>query len=1346
MQWYDRSARRSACSRIFHAIMMCVVLAIFCGLSAASSWGQAVSTGTVTGQVVDQQDKVVVGAAVTLADVSTGSVRSTQTNDVGRYVFTQVPPGTYNVSVTKEGFSQTRIADQSVAVGLTLTVNVQLKVGSASQTVEVKYTPGAELQTMNSTMGTTIDGDSVLLLPNIGREAAALATLQPAVTPNGYTAGAVNDQNTYQLDGGNISDDMAGSNNIYTPSLANPNPVATGGAATGVIPTPVESIEEVKVAVNNQTADFNGSAGSQVQMVTKRGTNQFHGSLYEYYLDSRVGGANTWDNNRLNVANPSAHRNRFGGSVGGPLTPSLWGGKTYFFANYEGLRYPYNTTIEREVPSALLRQGIIQIKNGKTITQYNFNPSLGPLATCQGGPCDPRGLGFNPLVQKIWNTQMPMPNDPSVGDTLNTQGFLAGISLPVTSNFGVVRIDHDFGSKWHFMGSYRYYHFQAVTANQTDIGGVLPGDTLGQYKSSISRPLVPSYYVAGLTTNITLNLTNDFHYSYTRNFWQWNSALAPPQLPGLPAPIEIGGELGQTNHNTAYGGGQDALIPYNVNTQDVRARYWDGHDHAIRDDLSLIKGNHLFQFGGMYQHTLDIHQRDDNGVSTFTGLVYVSGGTSATNMAMPSAYQPVGLPSAQLTSVWQPLYEQVLGVITQPQVIYTRSGSSLTLNNPPNIPVTAHSIIPTYNVYFSDSWRMRPTFTFTYGLAWTLEMPPYETNGLQTMAVDQSGTPITAENYLRNRKSAALNGQVFLPQLGYELVGNAGRKYPYNPFYGGFSPHVAAAWNPRFSGSILGKVFGQGHTVIRGGWSRIFGRLNGVDLVLVPLLGSGPLQPVTCPGASMTAQCLGAGNVDPTNAFRIGTDGNTAPLPTVAQTLPQPNFTGINSAKAGDTSQLDPNFRPSRSDEFDLSIQRELPGKMLLEMGYVGRVIRNEYQAIDLDSVPWMMTMGGQSFASAFDNLYSEVTGGQPIQPQAFFESAFAMPVGSPGSIVQNGQTVSSFCATGSATSCTAAVAAAQTSNIQNVALYNMWNGLGMTLGNATPLNSKGVPTAFHTLLSQQQANSLFMETSLGWGNYNAAIVSLTGQNYHGMTVRSNFTWSRSMGTGDTTQSTSSFSVPNPFDLHYGYGPQSYDYRFLYNLTLLYQPAYFKSQHGLAGHMLGGWSIAPILTAYSGAPLRVTGKSTCASTWGEVSCSTSLSAWENAVLTSPFTAGNSAHYGVPGSSTGINLFANPGAVAAQFRPLLPGLDTNAGGNGVLRGLPGWNLDMTVAKDLSFRERFGATFIFQFSNVLNHVRFADPTLSLANPSTFGVITRSAAGSTTIPLYTPRQLEFGVRFHF
>src|ERR1700731_1563307 len=145
MRGSDRSVRRSVFSQLFHAIMR-VALTILFGFNVVSSWGQAVSTGTVTGQVVDAQEKVVVSAAVTLMDVSTGSARSTQTNDVGRYVFTQVPPGTYNVSVTKEGFSQTRISDQTVAVGLTLTVNVQLKVGAASQTVEVTYTPGAELR------------------------------------------------------------------------------------------------------------------------------------------------------------------------------------------------------------------------------------------------------------------------------------------------------------------------------------------------------------------------------------------------------------------------------------------------------------------------------------------------------------------------------------------------------------------------------------------------------------------------------------------------------------------------------------------------------------------------------------------------------------------------------------------------------------------------------------------------------------------------------------------------------------------------------------------------------------------------------------------------------------------------------------------------------------------------------------------------------------------------------------------------------------------------------------------------------------------------------------------------
>jgi hypothetical protein len=1370
-------------------LSLAVSLSLF-AMTPTAAKGQAANAGSVAGLVTDTSGGAVGSATITLLDKATSTRRTTESNEAGRYLFANVPPGSYEVTANKTGFRSSKVSEISVTVGTPLTVDFKLEVGSVAETVEVSAA-GAYLQTTNSTIGTTIAGDALLMLPNVGRETAALAILQPAVTPNGYTAGAVNDQNTYQLDGGNISDDMAGSNNVYTPSFANTNPVTTGGAATGVIPTPVESIEEFRVNTSNQGADFNGSAGSQVQMVTKRGTNQYHGALYEYYLNNVVGGANSWDNNRLGQPIPQAHRNRFGGAVGGPLTPSFWGGKTYIFVNYEGLRYPFSTTLDKFVPSAALRAGVIQIQDLGGVSAFNLNPfpvtvtdpfthqtttyPAGTSGCGTGGAlaCDPRGIGINNYVSQIWNKMLPLPNDPLgaassgvVGDGLNTQGYRSPISLPVTSNFGVVRLDHDFGKNWHFIGSYRYYHFTNVTTNQVDVGGVFSGDTLGQYKSQISRPLVPSYYVAGLTTNITPYLTNDFHYSYTRNFWLWNSALAPPQFSNLPAPLEIGGET------------SNSFIPYNVDTQDARERFWDGHDHAVRDDLSLIRGNHLFQFGGSYQHTLDIHQRDDNGVSTFTNLTYVSGGSSFSAMSLPSgsnwAPQPCTgaittncLPGSQL-STWAQLYEEALGIITLPQVIASRSGSNLTLNGNASTtvfpPVRSHSIIPTYNVYFSDSWHMKPSFTLSYGLAWTLEMPPYETTGLDTTLVDASGQQVTAENFLRNRQQAALNGHVYLPEIGYELVGNTGNKYAYNPYYGGFSPHVAAAWRPSFDNGILRKFLGNRNTVIRGGWGRIFGRLNGVDLVLVPLLGAGSLQPITCPGAGMDGICHGAGNVNPTNAFRIGTDGLVAPLPTPSTTLSQPNFSGITSAQAGDTSELDPHFKPSRSDEFSLTIQREFSPKIMVEVGYIGRRIRNEYQAVDLSSVPFMTTLGGQSFATAFTNLYTELCGSgaggvcpttpvSPVQTQAFFENAFAMPASSPGSIVQNGQTVSSFCATNGATSCTAAVVASQGSNIKNVQLYPMWSSLPMTFGNATTLSAKGVPIAFPSVYSQNQLNSVFMETSMGWGNYNGAIVSLTARDWHGITARSNFTWSRSLGTGDTTQATSSTSVPNPFDLHYGYGPQTFDFRFLYNLSMVYQPPYFKGQHGIKGHLLGGWSIAPLFTANSGAPLLVRNfSSSCQSAWGEVSCVTTLgTTGENAVLTGPYTGGNSAHYGVASSTTvasagnaskngtGINLFANPNAAYNMFRYALP-TDTNSGGGGVIRNLPGWDLDVTVTKDVTFRERFGLMLIVQSTNVLNHVVLGAPNLALGSPTTFGVVTASATS------YNPRQMEFGLRFHF
>jgi hypothetical protein len=1344
-------------SRLFSAGVVAFLLLIAKHLDA-----QNVATGAISGQVTDQQGAAIPGVKVSLTDTSTNSTNFTITNETGRYTFPTVPPGTYDLTATKEGFALSKLLAQKVEVGMAMTSNIAMQIGQATTIIEVQESAGAELQVMNATIGSTISGDSLQLLPNLGRDASTLAVLQVGVTAFGNTAGANQDQNSFQLDGGNNSSDMDGNQRTYTPSNGYTGTSSTGGSPSGVIPTPVESIEEFKIGTSNQTADFAGAAGSQVQMVTKRGTNTFHGAAYEHYFAANIGAANLWKNNHTPSGNlaytplPATHRNRFGVAGGGPLTPKFWGGKTYIFANYEGYRFPQTTTFEKAVPSLLLRNGIIQIPNAAGVYQaYNLNPvpvtvngvTYQPAICANGSFCDPRGLGFNPIVQKIWNTMMPMPNDPQyivsgASDGVNQQGYLANIRLPQSSDFFVVRLDHDFGSKWKFMSSYRYYRFTQLATTQIDIGGVLPGDTLGVPASSAPRPQKPWYWVAGLTGTITPNLTNDFRVSYLRNFWQWSTVGGPPQLPGLGGALEMGGETAAVN----------ALIPYNVDSQNTRNRFWDGQDWLIRDDLSLLHGNHLFQFGGTYQRNYDYHQRNDNGVGIDTSTVYQI--TNGTGINFPTANEPANLPASQITN-WTNLYSQVLGIVSQPQVMYTRSGSNLTLN-PLGTPGFDQSIIPSYNVYFSDTWRMKPTFTLTYGLAYTLQLPPYEINGKQVGLVDSAGNPIAMSDYLAQKQKAALAGQVYDPTVGFATVRNmgSGLKYPFNTFYGGFSPRVAAAWNPKADSGILGNILGQDKTVIRGGYSRIYGRLNGVGLVLVPLLGTGLLQPISCIGASRTGQCLGNGGVDPTTAFRIGADGMTAPLPPISQTLPQPYFPGVNgNASAGDGSQLDPHFKPSHSDEFNFTVQRALSHKLVIEAGYIGRRIRDDFQEINIDAVPYMTTLGGQSFANAYANLYSQLNSGATnVSAQPFFEAAL-------------GGANSAYCA--KFASCTAAVASNLKSSIIATQVYSLWNSL-----NAAPSWTLG-----RTLLSSPgqaggavgtQLTSLEYYTNLGYGNYNAAFLSFTARDWHGLTARSNFTWSRALGTGSLQQSSSSITVVDPWNMRASYGPQPFDIRFVYSLLMVYQPPYFKSQKGW-GRLLGGWSISPLFTAQSGAPLQVnvgTGSNSDAQAFGEIYGNNNR-AFENAVLTAPFTGGNSTHYnvtvasgaGVNGNASkggsGINLFADPNATYALFRRPILGFDTTGGGAGVIRGLPSWTLDTTISKDILINERFGATLLFQITNILNHFQPANPTLNIDSPQTWGVITDqstvgalSGIGGTAggVPAINPRQMEFGLRVHF
>jgi hypothetical protein len=1309
-------------------------------LNMAPAFGQATSAGTIVGVVTDATGAFITGATVTLTDSSTKTIRKTMTNKDGQYVFVDVSPGTYDIAAANAGFSTDVIAGQEISVGTQTTANFKMAVGSQTTTVEVQAA-STDLQTMNATLGSTVTPTEIDSLPSTGRDVTTFATLQPGVSPAGSVAGTVVDQAVFQLDGGNNSSDMDGSMLNYTGAFGgNPTGInALGAGASGVMPMPQDSIQEFKVNVVNQTSDFDNASGSQVEVVTKRGTNHWHGTVYEYYLDSNIG-ANTWSNNLTGTPKPSNHYSRFGGAAGGPVLPYLFGGKTYFFANYEGWRWPNSATYERTVPSQNMRNGIL------TFGGVNYNMKA----------ADPRGIGISPVVQSMWNTQMPVGNDVACSgisgvrcDGINVIGYKANIAIPQKSDFGVARMDHDFGSKWHFMMSYRYFKLTKATTNQVDIGGVL-GGKIGVPNAVANRPQDPWYFVAGLTTNISSTFTNDFHYSYLRNIWSWQDANAPAQLSGLGGALEPFGESSPTQ----------VLSPYNVDTQNIRTRFWDGHDHFLRDDLTKLKGNHLVQFGGQYQHNFAFHQRTDNGGGINFTTTYQLGDSSGGGLVSLPGLAAAGVPVSSTTNAR--MVDAVLGIVTDAQVAYTRSGNNLTLNAPLT-PASDQATIPFYNLYASDTWHAKPSLTLNYGLGWALEMPPVEATGKQVALVDASDELVKTSDYLAQRQAAALQGAVYNPQVGFALVGNVGNgiKYPFNPFYASFSPRLSAAWNPNFgTDGFIGHMFGGSSTVIRGGYGRVYGRLNGVGLVLTPLLGPGLIQAVQCRTALSNGTC-GSSNPTDSNAFRIGVDGGSAPLAAtpVTNTLPQPLYPGYNGGAAASAQVIDPTFRPNDVDSFNLTIQRQVNRKMLVEVGYIGRLIHHEFNPINIDSVPYMMSLGGQSFANAYANIETafgcatsaslcaattaKATAKTPVYPtvaaQPFLENALA----------------GSYCA--GYANCTTAVVHKEATNLGSQKVFALWSDLdnGAFTFARTMM---GTPIAGQVNGTGGQIGSgVSLATATGYGNYNGGFVTFKITDFHGLTLNENFTYSKALGTNAEAQASSALTMNDAFDIKKSYGVQTFDQKYVFNTFMVYQTPWYKGQSGLIGRVAGGWIVAPIFTAGSGVPIP------CATNSGSQSFGGSddlnFSATEQCVFTAPYSGGYHTHRGVlgsvdpngisvgtsaqssataHGSFSAINLFANPAAVFATVRPPILGIDENNSGNGPIFGLPYWNMDLSIRKNFKIWESYSLEFSGVMTNVFNHLDFANPTTSLASSTTFGVV--SSQGN------APRSIEMGVRASF
>jgi hypothetical protein len=1357
---------------VFALVLACLTI------TALPAFAQSTSAGTITGTVMDPSGAVIPNVTITATDLTTKEKRATVSNKDGQYVITNVPPGNYTVLANGAGFAADQISNLTVSVGTQSTANFKMSVGTESTTISVEAS-NADLQTMNASTGQTVDPIMVESLPAIGRDVSTFLTMQPGVTPGGNVAGTTQDQATFQLDGGSNSSDMDGTQGVYTTSFANSTTggFSVGGNSSGpagVMPMPQDSIEEFKVSTSGQTADFNNSSGSQSQIVTKRGHDQWHGSAYEYYLDSNIG-ANLWQNNFPGsgyTPKSSYHYSRFGGAAGGPILPNLFGGKTYFFANYEGFQYPAASTYERAVPSYEFLQ----------LGQLTFGSNT--YSAAQLLAADPRHVGLNATMKNYYNTELPVaPSGDSGGtgftgasyggvfdkscgalsgsicDSVNVIGFRANIQTPQKSNFLATRVDHDFGAKWHLMLSYRYYNLQSLTNNQVDIGGVLPGDKMGVPTAVTPRPQDPWFFVTGLTTNISTSLTNDFHYSYLRNAWQWHGAGAPAQVAGAGGAIE---PLGESTTNV--------LSPYNVNAQNIRTRIWDGKDNFFRDDLTKLKGNHLVQVGGQFQHNWNYHQRTDNGASiNYTPTYQLGDAGGGGNIS----YTAAGLGSVGgNTSAYARILDTYFGLVTDTQVAntYANVGGTLTLN-PPYTAIGAHTTIPYYNLYATDTWHARPSLTLNYGLSYAIEMPPTERDGNQIMFTDASGNAIHTDQWLANRRNAALAGQIYNPEIGFALIKNVvgGRKYPYDPFYGALSPRLSFAWNP----TGMGKIFGDGATVIRGGYGRIYGRINGDVEVLNPLLSPGLILATQCKAAQSST--TGAGGCNQTNytdttAFRFGatTAGGDGLSPTTASaalpaTLAQPYHPGFDGPGVAIASPVDPSLRPSDVDTFNLSVQRQLGRKMLVEVGYIGRLIHHEYIMLNPNAVPYMLSLGGQSFESAYlavEGAFGCTTSASQcsvattnatkkqiypnVSAQPFFEAALGGPT-------------SAYC-TGYS-SCTAAVVAKQAGKFGAQQVFSLWqaldnnvNGTGAT-GFNFARSLMGTPTSNATYGSAGQVvTGISVGTSDGYSNYHGGYVSFKASNFHGVTLQENFTFSKALGLGAYNQSTSSITAEDSFNLRQQYGRQQFDQKAIFNTFIVYETPWYRNQEGIVGRVAGGWTLSPVIVAGTGSPLTCTTNNSGQNFGGEDG--SNFTDNENCIFTNGYTGGSHTNRGIAGAvdssgvsvgtnpkgpgSAAVNMFTNPAAIFDGVRPPILGLDSRDGGYGPISGLGYLNVDFSVKKKLVVWEKTSLEFSGVFYNLMNHMDFANPSLSLQSSTNWGT-TKTQGNS-------PREIQMGLRASF
>lgn len=1232
------------------ALFVTAALTLLCLVLAPAAHAQ--SSGSVVGVVSDATGAVIPNVAVTLSNPSKGTVFHAVTNSVGAYRLSNIPPGPgYQILFTREGFSDFEISNIYVNVANVATENAKMVPG---QQIKITVNAGdgaATLNTTDASVGNNVQVAKLNDLPVQSRlSPAALFTAQPGITLGGASTGAREDQDNVTIDGLDVND------------------FGTGNFASITGNAPVDAMQEFR----GTTAGFNSSSGQggggQFELITKSGTNHWHGQVNFYHRDNSTT-ANDWFNDQVGLRAPKLVRNQFGGALGGPIKHD----KAFFFFDYENSRIARDATILRVVPLPSYTAGNVSYINNNPGCTFRSRQNTTPNCISQLTPAqvlamDPAHIGESPAIYNLYTSVYPAPNDVTTGDGVNTGGFR--FNSPDGDNVTVYtgRLDYNLTKTIKLKGIGTFTRENAVQD-----AAQFPGDPLaGQFVDRSYR------YLVGMDWQISPSKINQFAYGTTVQDWSFPRA---PNVLGV--------------NQVTFATGTTTLLddPYSnpVNAQARRVPI-----PQVQDNFVWNIGRHTLNIGGTFKwiHTSEntVLDYNDYGLGLGGEVQGLNAGLRPANLLTPSATAAVTYDSAFAAALGR-----VASINTT--VNYDNQGNPLPQGTGSRRSYKYDQTL----AYISDSWKVTPNLTLTYGINYQYFSVPYETNGLETVQT----TPFDVYMADRVKQSkAGISGASAVPFFTYVLGGpkNHGPAY-YNPDHKDFGPRVAFAWNPEFDHK----------SVFHGNFSVIYDRTV-VSAVQYQQDQYSYLfqQPFTVNNGDGT---------DPEGS--LATDPRYDALPPApVPATPKPPYTPYVDEDGNPsglvTSQfnemIDPRLKTPYSMLINFGFQHEFPGSTFLKMDYVGRLGRRLLaQADSSQLIDFPDLASGEMMSTAMGNITTELRAG-------------ADPTNLPAEPWWENQVLPGL-----------GVALGYPNNTSLIA--DALNSLVYKGDFADTIQAISGLMDYNVGMAAQLAENT-MYTNKGYSSYNGLLVTVEKNLTHGLQFTGNYTWSHSI---DNV----SVIANSPAIAGYGFicdavrprqcrGNSDFDTThyvtgyFTYALPFGRGRAIANTIPWGINEILGGWNVSGITTWHSG------------TAYGTVSSAFVAGYSNNAPALFDGNVGALKHNLHKDASRGgqLNLYADPDAAVNTFQGPI-GL--NIGPRNSLRGPQFFNLDAGLAKTFSVVPDWGANIQFRADafNVLNHPNFDSPGTNtsyddITQGSNFGQLTSMNGG--------PRVLQLSARFEF